>query len=218
MCKLKNGSFTVSKRFRTSVSVPITGVRYNSLLWMCTLSTLTVTSVQVQLNNVYGFCYPHYVVQMRHVFFLRRNIIGVLLNTCYWCVWGELLLGGVRRRADTVDRGAILNWKIALLGEGYGAFCYIDVIMCFIEVCVCARARARVCVWLLEGLFFGLKSLLKFVLFNDATGTHWFLSYHRLLDVIHMVTLTHFLEGNPLPPHRLLFSISSKGSFICTFP
>ena len=58
----------------------------------------------------------------------------------------------------------------------------------------------------------------KFVLFNDATGTHWFLCYHRLLDVIHMVTLTHFLEGNPLPPHRLLFSISSKGSFICTFP
>ena len=58
----------------------------------------------------------------------------------------------------------------------------------------------------------------KFVLFNDATGTHRFLSYHRLLDVIHMVTLTHFLEGNPLPPHRLLFSISSKGSFICTFP
>ena len=27
-----------------------------------------------------------------------------------------------------------------------------------------------------------------------------------------MVTLTHFLEGNPLPPHRLLFSMSSKGS------
>ena len=60
--------------------------------------------------------------------------------------------------------------------------------------------------------------MIKFVLFNDATGTHWFLSYHRLLDVIHMVTLTHFLEGNPLPPHKLLFSISSKGSFICTFP
>ena len=32
-----------------------------------------------------------------------------------------------------------------------------------------------------------------------------------------MVTLTHFLEGNPLPPHRLLFSISSKGSFIMHF-
>ena len=32
-----------------------------------------------------------------------------------------------------------------------------------------------------------------------------------------MVTLTHFLEGNPLPPHRLLFSISSKGSFYMHF-
>ena len=62
------------------------------------------------------------------------------------------------------------------------------------------------------------QSIVKFVLFNEATGTHLFLYYHRLLDVIHMVTLTHFLEGNPLPPHRLLFSISSKGSFICTFP
>ena len=25
-------------------------------------------------------------------------------------------------------------------------------------------------------------------------------------------------KGNPLPPHRLLFSINSKGSFICTIP
>ena len=25
-------------------------------------------------------------------------------------------------------------------------------------------------------------------------------------------------KGNPLPPHRLLFPISSKGSFICTIP
>ena len=25
-------------------------------------------------------------------------------------------------------------------------------------------------------------------------------------------------RGNPLPPHRLLFSISSKGSFICIIP
>ena len=24
--------------------------------------------------------------------------------------------------------------------------------------------------------------------------------------------------GNPLPPHGLLFSINSKGSFICTIP
>ena len=25
-------------------------------------------------------------------------------------------------------------------------------------------------------------------------------------------------KGNPLPPHRLLFPISSKGSFICIIP
>ena len=25
-------------------------------------------------------------------------------------------------------------------------------------------------------------------------------------------------RGNPLPPHRLLFPIRSKGSFICTIP
>ena len=25
-------------------------------------------------------------------------------------------------------------------------------------------------------------------------------------------------RGNPLPPHRLLFPINSKGSFICTIP
>ena len=25
-------------------------------------------------------------------------------------------------------------------------------------------------------------------------------------------------KGNPLPPHRLLLSINSKGSFICTTP
>ena len=25
-------------------------------------------------------------------------------------------------------------------------------------------------------------------------------------------------RGNPLPPHRLLFPISSKGSFICIIP
>ena len=38
---------------------------------------------------------------------------------------------------------------------------------------------------------------------------------------------THFIygymasdseRGNPLPPHGLLFSIDSKGSFICTIP
>ena len=31
-------------------------------------------------------------------------------------------------------------------------------------------------------------------------------------------SLWHFFRGSPLSPHRLLFPVSSKGSFICTFP
>ena len=51
------------------------------------------------------------------------------------------------------------------------------------------------------------------VLFNDALNTF----YLRLYGVEHMVK--HHSDGergNPLPPHRLLFSINSKGSFIFT--
>ena len=50
------------------------------------------------------------------------------------------------------------------------------------------------------------------VLFNDALNTF----YLRLYGVRHMVK-DHFNseKGNPLPPHRLLFLISSKCSFIC---
>ena len=53
------------------------------------------------------------------------------------------------------------------------------------------------------------------VLFNDALNT----LYLRLYGVRHMVKDHSDSEkGNPLPPHRLLLSISSKGSFICTIP
>ena len=53
------------------------------------------------------------------------------------------------------------------------------------------------------------------VLFNDALNTF----YLRLYGVTHMVKNHSDRErGNPLPPHRLLFPISSKGSFICTIP
>ena len=49
------------------------------------------------------------------------------------------------------------------------------------------------------------------VLFNDALNTF----YLRLYGIRHMVK-DHFdsEKGNPLPPHRLLLSINSKGSFI----
>ena len=53
------------------------------------------------------------------------------------------------------------------------------------------------------------------VLFNDALNTF----YLRLYGVRHMVKDHSDSErGNPLRPHRLLFSISSKGSFICIIP
>ena len=53
------------------------------------------------------------------------------------------------------------------------------------------------------------------VLFNDALSTF----YLRLYGVRHMVKDHSDSErGNPLPPHGLLFPISSKGSFICTIP
>ena len=53
------------------------------------------------------------------------------------------------------------------------------------------------------------------VLFNDAFNTF----YLRLYDVRHMVKDHSDSEKvNPLLPHRLLFPINSKDSFICTIP
>ena len=64
-----------------------------------------------------------------------------------------------------------------------------------------------------SNLFYGRKE--GNVLFNDALNTF----YLRLYGVRHMVKDYFDSEkGNPLSPHRLLFPISSKGSFICTIP
>ena len=53
------------------------------------------------------------------------------------------------------------------------------------------------------------------VLFNDTLNTN----YLWLYGARHMVKDHSDSEkGNPLPPHGLLFPISSKGSFICTIP
>ena len=53
------------------------------------------------------------------------------------------------------------------------------------------------------------------ILFNDAFNTF----YLRLYGIGHMVKDHSDSErGNPLPPHILLFQISSKGSFICIIP
>ena len=53
------------------------------------------------------------------------------------------------------------------------------------------------------------------VLFNDALNTF----YLRLYGIRHMVEDHSDSERrNPLPLHKLLFLINSKGSFICTIP
>ena len=53
------------------------------------------------------------------------------------------------------------------------------------------------------------------VLFNDALNTF----YLWLYGIRHMVKDHSDSEkGNMLLPHRLLFLINSKGSFICTIP
>ena len=64
------------------------------------------------------------------------------------------------------------------------------------------------------GVLAGIINSLN-VLVNDALSTF----YLRLYGVAHIVDDHSDSErGNPLPPHRLLFPINSKGSFICTIP
>ena len=86
---------------------------------------------------------------------------------------------------------------------------------------VCVYTYMYVCICLFVGLFVGVVGVdvvnrkVGNVLFNDALNTF----YLRLYGVRHMVKDHCDSEhGNPLPPHRLLFPISSKGSFICTIP
>ena len=60
-----------------------------------------------------------------------------------------------------------------------------------------------------------LEGRKEMFLFNDALNTY----YLRLYGVIHMVEdHSNSERRNPLPPHWLLFPISSKGSFICIIP
>ena len=67
----------------------------------------------------------------------------------------------------------------------------------------------------LNTFFYGYMGRERNVLFNDTLNTF----YLRLYGVGHMVKDHSDREkGNPMPPHRLPFPISSKGSFICTIP
>ena len=69
-------------------------------------------------------------------------------------------------------------------------------------------------IWL-RTILIARKERERNVLFNDALNTF----YLRLYGIRHIVTDHSDSEkGNPLPPHRLLLSINSKGSFICIIP
>ena len=67
-----------------------------------------------------------------------------------------------------------------------------------------------------EHCYHGVTSRSTNVLFNDALNTF----YLWLYGIRHMVKdHSDSKRGNPLAPlHGLLFSISSKWSFICTIP
>ena len=79
------------------------------------------------------------------------------------------------------------------------------------NTCILAHVHMCICCLHVPNIYNG-----KFVLFKYASRAHC-CSYHRLLDIKHMVMLTYFFRGNLLSPHRLLSLISSKGSFMCTF-
>ena len=74
-----------------------------------------------------------------------------------------------------------------------------------VRAAIMRAVRTLVHIWIKE----------RNVVFNDALNTF----YLRLYGVRHMVKDHSDSEkGNPLLPHRLLLSINSKGSFICTIP
>ena len=79
--------------------------------------------------------------------------------------------------------------------------CWCAGCSCVSGRCPCSRSRVR----RKEGN----------ILFTEALNTF----YLRLYGVRHMVKDHSDSEKrNPLPPHRLLLSINSKGSFICIIP
>ena len=56
----------------------------------------------------------------------------------------------------------------------------------------------------------------KEMFYLTTHSTHFIYGY--MMSDIWLKTILIVRKGNPLPPHRLLFPINSKGSFICTDP
>ena len=90
----------------------------------------------------------------------------------------------------------------------------VYVCMCvYVYICVfmwCIYACMYVCMYMYVTVCSDVMRE-RNVLFNDALNTF----YLRLYGVRDH---SDSEKGNPLPPHRLLLLINSKGSFICTIP
>ena len=71
-------------------------------------------------------------------------------------------------------------------------------------------------------MHFSIDRTVHTTAFDKPVVDHWLerkIAQTRLYGVRHMVKdHSDSEEGTPLPPHRLLLSINSKGSFICTIP
>ena len=58
----------------------------------------------------------------------------------------------------------------------------------------------------------------KEMFYLTTHSTHFIYGYYMASDIIMVKDHSDSENGNPLPPHGLLFPISCKGSFICTIP
>ena len=56
----------------------------------------------------------------------------------------------------------------------------------------------------------------KEMFYLTTHSTHFIYGYMAIRHMVKDHSVSK--KGNPLPPHRLLFPINSKGSFICTIP
>ena len=68
-----------------------------------------------------------------------------------------------------------------------------------------------------ESSSLGLKMKDRKCFYLTTHSTHFIYGY-MASDIILVKDHSDSEKGNLLPPHRLLFSINSKGSFKCTIP
>ena len=84
----------------------------------------------------------------------------------------------------------------------------------FVCVCMCVSTCVCECVYLHVYVCMHACVCVKEMFYLTMHSTHLW-----LYGIRHMVKDHSYSErGNPLPPHGLLFLISSKDSFICIIP